>query len=48
MIRTQISLDEHEYRIANREARTLGISVAEQVRTECYVDTSALVAFLGL
>ena len=32
MIRTQISLDEHEYRIAKREARTLGISVAEFVR----------------
>jgi hypothetical protein len=32
MIRTQISLDEHEYSIAKREARTLGISVAEFVR----------------
>jgi len=32
MIRTQISLDEHEYDIAKREARTLGISVAEFVR----------------
>src|SRR5260370_10590410 len=32
MIRTQISLDEHEYDIAKREARLLGISVAEFVR----------------
>ena len=32
MIRTQISLDEREYGIAKREARTLGISVAEFVR----------------
>lgn len=32
MIRTQISLDEHEYRIAKGEAQTLGISVAEFVR----------------
>jgi hypothetical protein len=32
MIRTQISLDEHEYDIAKREARALGISVAEFVR----------------
>jgi hypothetical protein len=32
MIRTQISLDEHEYKIAKKEARTLGISVAEFVR----------------
>lgn len=32
MIRTQISLDEHEYEIAKAEARSLGISVAEFVR----------------
>jgi hypothetical protein len=32
MIRTQISLDEREYSIAKKEARTLGISVAEFVR----------------
>jgi len=32
MIRTQISLDEREYDIAKREARKLGISVAEFVR----------------
>ncbi|RPI13930.1 MAG: CopG family transcriptional regulator [Acidobacteriales bacterium] len=32
MIRTQISLDEREYALAKREARTLGISVAELVR----------------
>ena len=32
MIRTQISLDESEYRIAKREAQTPGISVAEFVR----------------
>ena len=32
MIRTQISLDEHEYSVAKREARNLGISVAEFVR----------------
>ena len=32
MIRTQISLDPHEYDLAKREARTLGISVAEFVR----------------
>ena len=32
MIRTQISLDEHEYEVAKTEARTLGISVAEFVR----------------
>jgi hypothetical protein len=34
MIRTQISLDEREYGIAKREARTLGISLAEFVRRE--------------
>lgn len=32
MIRTQISLDEHEYAVAKAEARSLGISVAEFVR----------------
>jgi Ribbon-helix-helix protein, copG family len=32
MIRTQISLDRKEYALAKREARTLGISVAELVR----------------
>jgi hypothetical protein len=32
MIRTQISLDRHEYALARREARSLGISVAEFVR----------------
>jgi hypothetical protein len=32
MIRTQISLDEHEYAVAKTEARTLGISIAEFVR----------------
>ena len=32
MIRTQISLDEREYLLAKKEARLLGISVAEYVR----------------
>ena len=32
MIRTQISLDENEYALAKREAKSLGISVAEFVR----------------
>ena len=32
MIRTQVSLDEHEYAAARQEARSLGISVAEFVR----------------
>jgi hypothetical protein len=32
MIRTQISLEEREYRLAKKEARSLGISVAEFVR----------------
>ena len=32
MIRTQISLDEKEYDLAKREAKALGISVAELVR----------------
>jgi hypothetical protein len=32
MIRTQVSLDEHEYSLAKRAARSAGISVAEFVR----------------
>ncbi len=32
MIRTQVSLDEQEYRLAKSEAEALGISVAEYVR----------------
>lgn len=32
LIRTQISLDESEYRAAKKEAAALGISVAELVR----------------
>jgi len=32
MIRTQVSLDEHEYEVAKKEAKSLGISVAEFVR----------------
>jgi ribbon-helix-helix CopG family protein len=32
MIRTQVSLDEKEYAQAKKEARVLGISVAEYVR----------------
>ena len=32
MIRTQVSLDEKEYVQAKKEARALGISVAEYVR----------------
>ena len=32
MIRTQVSLDEHEYAVAKTEAKSLGISVAEFVR----------------
>lgn len=32
MIRTQISLDEKEYRLAKKQAASLGISVAEFVR----------------
>ena len=32
MIRTQISLDEHEYSAAKAEAKSLGIPVAEFVR----------------
>lgn len=32
MIRTQISLDEHEYDLVKAEAKAAGISVAELVR----------------
>jgi len=32
MIRTQVSLDKHEYTLAKKEAKALGISVAEFVR----------------
>lgn len=32
MIRTQVSLDPEEYELAKREARVLGVSVAEFVR----------------
>lgn len=32
MIRTQISLDEKDYALAKKEAKVLGISVAEFVR----------------
>jgi hypothetical protein len=32
MIRTQVSLDEHEYELAKAEAQALGISIAEFVR----------------
>jgi len=32
MIRTQISLDAHEYHLVKEEAHSLGISVAEYVR----------------
>lgn len=32
MIRTQVSLDVQEYSLAKKEARSLGISVAEFVR----------------
>ena len=32
MIRTQISLDPHEYALAKTEAKALGVSVAEFVR----------------
>jgi hypothetical protein len=32
MIRTQVSLDEREYALAKKEAKALGISVAELVR----------------
>jgi hypothetical protein len=32
MLRTQVSLDEQDYKAAKREAAALGISVAEYVR----------------
>ncbi|MGA3323598.1 MAG: ribbon-helix-helix protein, CopG family [Terriglobia bacterium] len=32
MLRTQVSLDERDYRLAKEEAAALGISVAEYVR----------------
>jgi hypothetical protein len=32
MIRTQVSLDKHEYALAKKEAKALGISIAELVR----------------
>jgi hypothetical protein len=32
MIRTQVSLDKHEYDLAKKQARVLGISVAEFIR----------------
>lgn len=32
MIRTQVSLDSREYQLAKKQARALGISVAEFVR----------------
>jgi hypothetical protein len=32
MIRTQVSLDEQEYALAKKEARALGIPIAEYVR----------------
>ncbi len=32
MIRTQVSLDEQDYKLAKKEAAALGISVAEFVR----------------
>ncbi len=32
MIRTQVSLDKREYELAKKEAKALGISVAEFVR----------------
>ena len=32
MIRTQVSLDERDYALAKKEAKALGISVAEFVR----------------
>jgi hypothetical protein len=32
LIRTQISLDEEEYELAKKEARALGVSIAEFVR----------------
>ena len=32
MIRTQVSLNEHDYKLAKKEAKALGIPVAEYVR----------------
>ncbi|MGB6941998.1 MAG: ribbon-helix-helix protein, CopG family [Bryobacteraceae bacterium] len=32
MIRTQVSLDKHEYTLAKKEAKAMGISLAEFVR----------------
>ena len=32
MVRTQISLDERDYRLAKKQAQALGISIAEFVR----------------
>jgi hypothetical protein len=32
MIRTQVSLDEQDYKVAKKEAEALGISLAEYVR----------------
>jgi Ribbon-helix-helix protein, copG family len=32
MIRTQVSLDEQEYKLAKKEAASLGVSLAEFVR----------------
>ena len=32
MIRTQVSLDEHDYELAKEQARAIGVSVAEFVR----------------
>ena len=32
MLRTQVSLDERDYKLAKKEAAALGISVAEYVR----------------
>ncbi len=32
MIRTQVSLDKKDYELAKKEARALGVSVAEYVR----------------
>lgn len=32
MIRSQVSLDEREYKLAKKEAEAMGISVAEYVR----------------
>ena len=32
MLRTQVTLDEHDYKLAKKEAAALGISVAEYVR----------------